>query len=74
MERCWESRSFPRGRLKGLVFAIMAPSAVPVLTSSGLLNGDRWERLLEGDEIDIVVTLFSRDDEAVSATLLTFFR
>ena len=70
MERCWESRSFPRGRLKGLVFAIMAPSAVPVLTSSGLLDSFRWERLLPGDDTDLVVTLFGRKDERVSATLL----
>lgn len=74
IERCWENCPFPWGRLKGLAFAIMAPVGMPVLTSSGLLDGDRWERLLPYDDIDLVVTLFSREDEKVAATLLRIFR
>lgn len=74
IERCWESCSFPQGRLTGLVFAIMAPIGMPIMTSSGLLDGDRWERLLPDDDIDLMVTLFSREDEMVSATLLRFLR
>ncbi len=74
IERCWENFPFPWSRLKGLVFAIMAPVGMPVLTSSGLLDGDRWERLLGGEQVDIVVTLFGREDDCVSVTLLKFFR
>lgn len=74
MERCWDNGSFSRDRLTGLVLAIMAPIGMPIMTSSGLLDGDRWARLLGEDEVDIVVTLFSREDEMVSATLLKFLR
>lgn len=74
IELCRENCLLPPGRLKGLVLAIMAPVEIPVLTSSGLLDGDRWERLLPGDDVDLVVTLFGQEDEKVSATLLWIFR
>ncbi|TXH83563.1 MAG: hypothetical protein E6Q74_03635 [Pseudoxanthomonas sp.] len=76
MKRCWENCPISQGRLTGLVFAIMAPVGMPVLTSPGLLDGDRWERLLGDINIDIhfMVTLFGRKDEKVSATLLRIIR